>query len=164
MKGLNPLVSIIIIVMLVSTILISYFFAGLRIDTTKWRLTRVAMVHAHVMASEFMQEETGIVEPNRLRPLKSMGYVTNYYVVDAESGGKLLRGDNPLGSPGESSGIFDNKAYYSLPIVYESGGMNKYGILVVELTPQENWIQDENILTTYNEMKALWAEQGETKW
>lgn len=55
-------------------------------EMAAWRLTRVAMTHSHLMASEYEQEEIGVVEPLQLRMLESLGYDVSAALYDPESG------------------------------------------------------------------------------
>lgn len=165
MKGQElPITMIVIIILFVSVSLAYSFLGGFRKDLHEWRLIRTTMMHAHLMASDYMQDDIGVVETSNLRTLKSRGYTTTYQVIAAESGQELENLDNPMNSPGEFSSFTGKVSRYALPIVFKSGSENQYGVLVVSLEPIMEWEEYEGLLPINEEMKLMWAREGEFKW
>ncbi|MBR9680590.1 MAG: hypothetical protein GOU98_02075 [Candidatus Altiarchaeota archaeon] len=127
-----------------------------------WRLTRIAMMQAHLMASEFRQTDIGLVKNLELSPIKSKGYVVFYEIIEPEEPFSLPRDgygymdhdptDSFLDQVGTGIGNFwgdvvytfsqdvesdegpepRGYAFYSLPVVY--GEDNKFGFLYVIVT------------------------------
>jgi len=165
MKGIGASLSLLMMGLLIVSVALAYsFLGGFQKDLHEWRLIRATMMHAHLMASEYMQDEIGIIEKSNLYTLRSRGYTTTYQIIDAESGEKLKNVDNPLNSPGKFSGFTGSVARYALPIVFKSGTENRYGVLVVNLEPIEDWKEYEGLQAIHEEMKDMWAREGEFKW
>lgn len=165
MKGIGtPLKLMMIVILVVAVSFVGAFFGGFQKDLNEWRLIRATMMHAHLMASDYMQDEIGIIERANLYTLRSRGYTATYQIIDAESGEELKNVDNPMSSPEKFSRFTDGVARYALPIVFTSGTDNRYGVLVVSLEPIQNWGEVEGLLPIYEEMKDMWMREGEFKW
>jgi hypothetical protein len=158
------------LLLIISIVQIFSFRLNLSSEESAWRLTRVAMIHSHLMASEHMQNEIGMIDPDVLETLESMGYHVSFLLYDPERD-EVVAGEDwidvhigrfgieditmdvnykdGMGMPRNSIGynradipeVSLDIARYSLPVVY---GGNKYGVLIVFLssTDPEEWSDD----------------------
>jgi hypothetical protein len=78
--------------LIISVLNILSFRMTMTYEMSGWRLTRVAMTHAHLMASEYEQDEIGVVDPGSLDELESLGYVVTAALYDPDSE-ELVYGD-----------------------------------------------------------------------
>jgi hypothetical protein len=145
-------------------------------EIIQWRLARIAMVHANLMASEKFQENMGTVDPATLGELSSYGYGVAYGIYDPEKGEFVLNKIDPLFEDvfnweqvfSTSAGLSKDSykvplkfgyvlktdlvpwdyVTYSLPITYKDEGKLKYGLLFVALYPTMSSEQVQETIET----------------
>jgi hypothetical protein len=118
---MNKQITVILIMLLFIALVVVFGFKfSQSVQITQWRLARIAMVHANLMAGETEQDEIGTVDPERLEALNSFGYGVTYGVFDPETGGFIVKKTDP-----GIQDLFDWEAVFS-----ESAGLTKdvYGI------------------------------------
>jgi hypothetical protein len=165
MRGFSVMEAVGYLLIAISLIQIFSFRLSISNDIDAWRLTRIAMVQANLMASEHFQQDIGVVGELPV-PAKSDGYTVTAVLYDPESDrivdGELwyeahLLGKDISGTPSleyadgmrmprtsfgyakveDLSADFE-WAKYALPVVYGNG---RYGVLLVFMSAQddEDW-------------------------
>ncbi len=177
MKAFIGMQGLAIFLLIISALNMFSFKINITNEINGWRLTRIAQTHAHLMASEYMQEKIGVIDPGRLRTLSSMGYrvaallydpeerrVVWSQGMDSENARKL--GENygdGLGLPRSFMGYENLTRYgipmegarYALPVVDENGN---YGVLMVLLRSEEgDWV--EEFRPIYSNLKELYEKE-----
>jgi hypothetical protein len=112
MKQINV---ILIMLLFIALIVVYGFRFAYSVEIIQWRLARIAMVHANLMASERLQENIGIVDPANLEGLNSYGYGVFYGIYDPEKGEFVMKKIDPL-----FEGVFDWEQVFSA-----SAGLSK---------------------------------------
>jgi|GEM_PF-6817358 len=155
-------------------------------NINSWRLARMAMMHAHLLASEFTQSEIGIMKNTEPQKLVSRGYLIYYKLEEVEAPYSLPRDGYGYLDKSPSSGVFEDigrgtmaflsdieytfskdvdtstdeaprgYAYYTLPVVY--GPDYKVGYLHVVITRNND---DESwIKEVWDKLNEKWDKEN----
>lgn len=177
MKALTGLEVVGATLLIIAIINIFSFRISISNEINGWRLVRIAMVHANLMASEHLQDEVGIVDEDLLETLESTGYIASAMLYDPESDSVEWQyvGDSGLADkmasrykdglklPRSFIGYKDldghSGATYALPVVY--GPYNEYGVILIVLSaePDEEWIG--KFRPIYENLEEMYAEHFE---
>ena len=116
MKGISTQAVVIAVsIGLIALLIIFSFRTTIKRNMDAWRLVRISMVHAHLMASEYMQDEIGVVNPSSFETLKSMGYRVSAALYDPERN-EIIEGPSQI-----AIGISSTDEDVQLDVKYEDG-------------------------------------------
>ncbi|MBR9689991.1 MAG: hypothetical protein GOV01_03795 [Candidatus Altiarchaeota archaeon] len=132
MKGFEQAVLTGSLLLILSVITIASFNFSAKSEMTGWRLTRISMIHANLMAGDMLQDDLGIIDESKLSTFFSKGYEVTYDIPELEESDYGLPRDKVGYSELTGKGI----ARYSLPVVI--GPNNEYGLLSITLTKNES--------------------------
>ena len=171
------------ILLAMSIIQLFSFRLSITNDIDAWRLTRIAMVQANLMASEHFNDDMGIVE-SLPATLKSDGYTVTAMLYDPELD-QIIDGElwyelhllekgapeepefnylDGMRMPRTSIGYIKwedlsydfELAIYTLPVVYGNG--NRFGVLIVLMSAQDEEAWQPEFQEIFENAKQLYLE------